>query len=144
MIAGPLFPDGAAKAAPGAQNGISGLGPRALVFPRLGILACRNNGLRATPRNGFMAAFRVIGAVATDAHVCIIHANLVEQIRQYRRVAGGIVGYLDGLDFQRGGVYTQVHLAPLTAIVGAMLLSPSPIILIPVLSTSKCNPVVFE
>src|SRR5450830_302361 len=92
-------------------------------FHGLAFLRVENNGLRATPRNGFMAAFRVIGAVATDARDRLVHANLVEQTRQYRRVAGGVVGHLDGPDLQRGGVYAQVHLAPLTAILGAMLFS---------------------
>jgi len=50
-----------------------------------------------------------------------MRGNLVEQTRQYRRIAGAVVGHFNGPDFQRGRVNAKVDLAPLATIVGSML-----------------------
>jgi hypothetical protein len=58
----------------------------------------------------------------------------------HRRIAGGIVGYFDSRDFQRGNVNVAVDLAPLATILGSVLLGlslTSPGILMPVLLTRR-------
>jgi len=76
-----------------------------LPFLRVGIMAC-------APRtaNGLMMGLGVVGA------------NLVEQASQHLRVAGGVVGHFNSLDFQGRGINSKVHLTPLTAVVGTMFL----------------------
>jgi hypothetical protein len=72
----------------------------------------------------------------------VVGANLVEQAWQ-RRCIAGVVCDLNGPDSQGPSINSKVCLAPLTAVVRIMFLrfhSPSPNILMPVLSTSKCNP----
>lgn len=61
MITTPLLPDDPAKAVRGAQDGVASLGAGTPILPWLTILARRNNVFRTAPRNGFMAAFRVLG-----------------------------------------------------------------------------------
>jgi len=67
-----------------------------------------------------VTAFRVVGAVTTHARDSLVIGNLVEQARQHRRVAGRIVGHLDGPDFQRSRIDAKMDLAPLTTVVGAV------------------------
>lgn len=122
MIPAPLFPDLPAKPAGGRQDGIARFGTGTLVLPWLGVLACRNECLRSALCNRFVAAFRVVGAVATDARDNLLGGYLVEQARQHWGIAGGIVGHLDRPDFQRGRVNAKVDLAPLATVVGTMLL----------------------
>ena len=45
---------------------------------------------------------------------------MFEQTRHHGRVAGGVIGHLNGADFQRGYINTQVNLTLLTAVIGAM------------------------
>jgi len=113
MIPSPFLPDFPTKPARGRQNGIAGFCTGTLALPWLGVLASRDDRLCTALRNRFVTAFRVVGAVATDASDHLVGGNLVEQARQYRRVAGGVVGYLDGPDFQGGRVNAKVDLAPL-------------------------------
>lgn len=122
MIASPFLPYFPSEAARGVQDGIASVGARPTVLPWLGVPASWNDCFRASPRDGLMAALRVVSAVATDARDGFVIADLVEQARQHRRVAGAVVGHFDGPDFQCGRVNAQVNLAPLTPIVSAMLL----------------------
>ena len=75
-----------------------------------------------TLRNSFMTAFGVVGTIAADARDGLVSGNLVEQAGQYRRVAGSVIGYLDGPDFQRGCINAQVDFAPLATVLSAVLL----------------------
>jgi len=53
-------------------------------------------------RNRFVTAFGIAGTIDADVGDGLISGNLVEQTRQHRRIAGGVVGYFDSPDFQRG------------------------------------------
>jgi hypothetical protein len=109
------------------------------------VLASWDNCLCSTLRDRFMTAFGVVGTIAADTCNGLVGGNLVEQEWQYRRIACGVVGHFIGPDFQRSRVNAKVDPTPLATVVGPMFLvshSPSPSILIPVLSTRKCNPVV--
>ena len=122
MIAGPCLPYFSAKAARGGQDGIASFSAGMLILPWLGVLAGWDDGLHTALRNSPMAALGVIGAITIDARDALPLDDLLEQARQHRGVAGGVVGHLDRPDLQRIGVNVQVDLAPLTTIIGSMLL----------------------
>src|SRR4051812_14908154 len=117
MIAGPLLPYFSAKTTRGGQDGIAGFGTRTCILPWLGVLSSWNNGLRAALRNRLMTALGVVGAISMNARDVLLHGNLIDQARQHRCIAGGVVGHLDSPDFQRTGVNAQMNLSPLTAVV---------------------------
>ena len=123
MIAALLLPNFPAKPAGSCQDGVAGFDTRSLVLPWLGVLASRGDGLRPKLRNRFVTAFGVVGTIAADARDGLVSGNLVEQARQYWRIAGGVVCHFVGPDFQRGRVNAKVDLAPLATVVGAMLFS---------------------
>ena len=52
----------------------------------------------------------------------LVLRNLRQQLRQHRCIANGVVRDLDGTDLQGLSIDAQVHLAPLPAIVGPVLL----------------------
>jgi hypothetical protein len=92
---------------------------------------------------GFVTGPGVVGTVGADRVEQLVVWNLSKQLRQHWRIANGVVGHLNGLDRQRLRIYAEVHLGPLTPIVGAVLFifhSPSPSIFTPLLSTRRCNP----
>jgi len=101
--------------------------------------------MRFAQGNGLMAVLCVIHAVAADAGNAFVGRNLAQQRWQDRCIADAVVGHLHGTDVERGRVDPDVHLTPLAPVIRIMLLvfhSPSPSILMPVLSTSRCKPVV--
>lgn len=69
-----------------------------------------------------MAKFRIVGAVTTDAGNAFVFGNLVKQARQHWGVAGSIVSHFDSSNFQRTGIDAQLDFAPLSTVLGAMLL----------------------
>ena len=68
-----------------------------------------------------VTVLRVISAIATNAGDGLVGWNLIQQRWQDRRVADTVVGYFHRPDLERGRVDPEVHLAPLAAIVRAML-----------------------
>lgn len=121
MVATPLLPDRSTQTACRMENSVSGFGARTFILPQLGVLARWDNGVCTTARNGFVASFRIIGAVPADACDGFAQADLFQQTGHHGCIASGVVGYFDGPDFQRGGINAQVDLAPLAAIVSPML-----------------------
>jgi len=68
--------------------------------------------------------------------------ELVQQLRQHRRIANSIVGDLDGPDLKCVGINAQMYLAPLPAVFGAVFLGlplALPSIFMPVLSIRRCS-----
>lgn len=82
MMPGEFLPDFPAKRAHGRQNGIAGFRARMLVLSWLGVLARRDDRLRATLRNRFMTVLGFVDAVVADARDHLIDGNLVEQAWQ--------------------------------------------------------------
>jgi hypothetical protein len=99
VIATPLLPDFPAKLARGHQDGVAGLGTRALVLPWFGVLASGDNRMCRTLRNRFVTAFGAVGPIAADARDYLVCGNLVEQERNYWCIAGAVVCHFDSLDF---------------------------------------------
>lgn len=69
-----------------------------------------------------MAGLGIVSAIpGYRANGCVL-GNLGKEVRQHRRITRPIAGDIDGPDFLGFGVNPQVHLTPLPAVVGAMLL----------------------
>lgn len=106
MIASPLLPDSSAESACGVQDGIASFGAGSMLLSWLGVPAGQNDRLRPALCNGLITALRVISAIAANACDDLVIGALAEQARQHRRIAGGVVGHLDGPDFQRRRINT--------------------------------------
>lgn len=104
------------------QDVVACIGTAAVCLPRRGVLAGWDDGLRSAQRAGFMAVPRVVSAIATDAGKALVGRNLAEQRWQGRCVAETVVSDFHSLDFERGCVDPKMHLAPLAAVIGAVLL----------------------
>lgn len=59
--------------------------------------------------------------IAADAGNALIGRNLSQQRQQDRRVSNAVIGHFHGPDLERQRINTKVHLAPLAAVVRAML-----------------------
>ncbi len=70
-----------------------------------------------------MASLGVIGAVRADAGNRLIGRYLAQQLGQHGRIAHAVVGHFDGPDLQRARVNAQMHLAPLTPVLGSVFLA---------------------
>ncbi len=147
VISAPFSPDGATEVFRGAQGPVAGDRARGQRFPRLGVLAWRNDGMGASVGDGVVALARVVGAVRGDCAEVHINGELVKELGQHGRVADAAPGDLNGSDLQRLFVDTDVDLAPQTAFIATML-AGVPLAftsaLIPVLSISRfsgpCEP----
>ena len=116
---------------------------RAIFLPWSTIAANRNHRVGMSPSDGSAALLRIVSAIAADSGDPLMHRDLREQRGQYRSIANRVGGDLDRPDLQCFGIDAQVHLAPLATIGGTVLARlpfPFTIILIPVLSTSRCKP----
>ena len=143
MIAAPLLPDGAAKPFDRSQRFIAGSSAGAILLPWAPVAADRNDGLRLAFGNRGIATLGIVSAIAANAEDCLVRRDLRQQIRQRRRIANGVCRDFDSPDIQRFRIDPDVDLTPLAAIGGSVFTGlpfPSPIILIPVLSTRRCNP----
>jgi len=121
MISTPLFPDRSAQPARCLQDVVARIRTAAIRLPELGVFAGRDDGIGGARSDGVIAVFRVVCTIATDAGNVLASRNLIEQSWQNGGATDTIVSHFHGSDLERGGVDPKVHLAPLAAIVGAML-----------------------
>ena len=90
-----------------------------------------------------MAVFGVVRAFATNDVDLLVVRDLRQQIGEDRRIPNRVGGDFNGPDIKRFCINPNMHLTPLATIGGTVLAGfplPSPIILIPVLSTRSCKP----
>lgn len=104
MIISPPLPDFSAETSCGIQDRIASIRVGAPILPRFGVLAGRDDRMGTAPCDGLA--------------LC----NLVEQPWQHRRVAGCVIGHFDSPDFQCGRIEAKMGLAPLAAVLRAVLL----------------------
>ncbi len=70
-----------------------------------------------------MATLGVVSPIGMEAGDGFVDRNLCPQIRQHRRITHTIAGDFNRADFQRLRVDAQMHLAPLSTVLGAMFFS---------------------
>ena len=81
-----------------------------------------DNGIGLTQSDRFMAALRIVSAITADAGELLFRRNLTWQIGQHRRITDAVVGYFHRSDFECDSINAEMDLAPLAAVIGAMLL----------------------
>ena len=121
VIAGPSFPDRPPKAPRCPQDVVAGPGCGAVLFPRSAVLADRDDRGGLTVNDGGVAAAGVIGTVGSYRADVFALGDLVQQVRQDRTVAVAAGGKLHRPNVRRGGIHSQMHLAPLTPPLNAVL-----------------------
>lgn len=94
----------------------------AVRLPGLGAFTGQGNGTRGAQGDRLMAVLRIIGSIATDTGNFLVDRNLAEQRWQDRCVTDTVVGHFRGADLERGRIDPDMHLAPLAAVLLAMLL----------------------
>lgn len=72
-------------------------------------------------RDSIVTFARIIGPVCCDSAKFLIRWDLIEQVRQHRRVADAATRDLDGTDLQRSFVYPDMYLAPQAALRASVL-----------------------
>ena len=100
--------------------------------------------MRNAQRNAFMTVLRVVRTVATDAGNALVSRNLAQQRWQDRCVADTVIGHFHEISSVDASIprCTLRHWRRCFAPCFFVFHSPSPSILMPVLSTSRCKPVV--
>jgi hypothetical protein len=68
-----------------------------------------------------MAAFRIVSTITADPGELLFRRNLTQQVGQHRRITDAVIGHFHGANLKCGSINTEADLAPLVAIVGAML-----------------------
>lgn len=126
VISAPSSPQGTAQVSRCTHRFVSGDSSCALGFPRLGILAGRDDGMGATRGNRIMAFARVVASVGSDRPDVLIQCDLVQQLREYGRIPNVAGRHLDRPNFQRFVVDPDVYLAP-DAPFGVAMLSGIPL-----------------
>lgn len=97
--------------------------------------------MRFMQSKGFMTDFRVISVKAADAGKLLFKRNLAQQVQLYGRTADAGRDFR-GLDLELCEMNAEMDLASLAAVIDTIPShSPSPSILMPLVSTSRCNPV---
>jgi len=79
--------------------------------------------LGSPPCDGLMASLGVIRTVSADAGHGFVLRYLSQQMRQHGGIPHTVVGHLDGPYLQGLGINAQMHLAPLPAVLGTVLLA---------------------
>ena len=79
--------------------------------------------MRPTLNDRSMARLRVVSAVCADAGNGLMRRYLPLQLGQHGCVAHTVVAHLNGPNLQRTGIKAQMHLAPLTPVLGPVFLS---------------------
>lgn len=69
-----------------------------------------------------MTAFCVVGTVTAHACDSLLNTDLLEQTCQHGCIASSVMDHLDSTDFQRGSINPEVHLTPLSTVIGPMFL----------------------
>jgi hypothetical protein len=87
-----------------------------------GIFSDGDNRICLTQGDDFMAAFRIVGAITADAGNVRFRRNFTQQVGQHGSITDAVVGHFHGPDFECGSINTEMDLAPLAAVIGAMLL----------------------
>ena len=121
VVAAPLAPDRPTEALDGAQGLVARTRAGAVLLPRPGVAAGRDDRVGAPHRDRVAAGATVIGAICGHRGDPLALRDLRQQAGQHRRIAHGAVGELDRANFQRRLVHGQMHLAPHAAPSPAML-----------------------
>ena len=112
VVSAPVSPDGTTEVFRRAERLVERICTRDRWFPRLGILAGRDDGMRTAVGDGIVAFASIVGAISGDAAGLLIGRDLAQQVWQHRRIADIISGDLDGPTFLRVLVDPEVNLAP--------------------------------
>ena len=121
MVSGSPLPGHPAIVPCSTQGFVSSDCGRAILFPRTTVLADRDDRCGLAVDDGGMAAAGVIGAVGGYRADVFALGDLVQQVRQDRTVAVTAGGELHRPNVRRGGIHGQMHLAPLTPALNAVL-----------------------
>jgi hypothetical protein len=97
------------------------MAPAVVSLQGCAFFARRDDRRGSTINDGIVAFARVVGAIGSHTINLLIARDLVQQMRQHRCIPGVAAGDLDGSDFQRLLVDTDVDLAPDASAWAAML-----------------------
>lgn len=112
LVSAPVLPDRATEVFRSSQGRVSGHGIRSEGLPELCVFARWDDGSRLMASDDVVAFAGIIGTVCGDATDRLVCPDLVEQIRQHRRVSDVAPGDLDSANLPCFLVNPEVELAP--------------------------------